>query len=85
MARIAVKGAGTSLADTFGADALADLLLATGQGCVETIEANLMIEPGIGVAAGDAKAKSVHVAYSSKVTSPERIETAIARLGYRVE
>ncbi|MFQ6017095.1 MAG: HAD-IC family P-type ATPase, partial [Kiloniellaceae bacterium] len=55
------------------------------QGCVETIQANLMIERGIGVVDGDVKTKNVRVAYSSNVTSPERIGAAIARLGYRVE
>ena len=41
--------------------------------------------PGIGVAEGDVKTKNVRVAYSSKITSPEQIDAAIARLGYRVE
>ncbi len=52
---------------------------------METIQANLMIEPGIGDVEGDTKSKNVRVGYNSKVTSPEQIETAIARLGYRVE
>ena len=55
------------------------------QGCVETIQANLMIEPGIGDVEGDTKSKNVRVGYNSKVTSPEQIGAAIARLGYRID
>ncbi|MFQ5784944.1 MAG: heavy metal translocating P-type ATPase [Alphaproteobacteria bacterium] len=54
------------------------------QGCVETIRAGLLAEDGVTAAEGDAQAKTVMVRYRASVTSPERIETAIAGLGYRV-
>ncbi|MEQ9641443.1 MAG: heavy metal translocating P-type ATPase [Alphaproteobacteria bacterium] len=55
------------------------------QGCVETIEANLRLEPGIGNIQGDLKTKTLRVTYNDSDTSPNTIETAIARLGHWVE
>src|SRR3546814_11886257 len=55
------------------------------QGCVETIEANLRLAPGIESIAGDVKTKRVRVAYRSRETSPEEIESAVTRLGHRVD
>jgi Cu+-exporting ATPase len=53
-------------------------------GCLETIRANLMLEDGIGGVFGDLKSKRVRVAYRSDSTNPKEIETAVARLGFRV-
>jgi heavy metal translocating P-type ATPase len=55
------------------------------QGCVETIEANLRLEPGIGRIEGDVKSKTIRVAYDDADTSPDTIEAAVTRLGHRVE
>ena len=55
------------------------------QGCVETIEANLRLEPGIGRIEGDVKSKTLRVAYNDSETSPDAIEAAVTRLGHRVE
>ncbi|GGX86494.1 haloacid dehalogenase [Litchfieldella qijiaojingensis] len=55
------------------------------QGCVETIEANLRLEPGIGRIEGDVKTKTIRVVYYGSATSPDAIETAVTRLGHRVE
>jgi heavy metal translocating P-type ATPase len=55
------------------------------QGCVETIEANLRLEAGIARVEGDAKTKMVQVAYRASDTSPDRIESAVTRLGHRVD
>ncbi len=52
---------------------------------METIKANFMVEPGIGMVQGDVRLKNVRVAYSSEVTSSDQIKTVIDRLGYRVE
>jgi hypothetical protein len=41
-------------------------------------------EPGIGRVEGDVENRTVRVAYRGQATSPERIEAAMARLGYRV-
>jgi len=53
-------------------------------GCLETIRANLALEDGIGDVTGDLRAKKLHIPYRSEATGPEEIETAIARIGYRV-
>ncbi|MGE0333875.1 MAG: heavy metal translocating P-type ATPase [Gammaproteobacteria bacterium] len=55
------------------------------QGCVETIEANLRLEPGIGRIQGDVKTKTLRVTYDDSDISPDMIETAVTRLGHRVE
>lgn len=55
------------------------------QGCIETIEANLRLEPGIGRIEGDEKSKTIRVAYDAADTSPGTIEAAVTRLGHRVE
>ncbi len=55
------------------------------QGCVETIEANLRFEAGVARVEGDLEAKKVRVAYRSSDTSPEKIESAVTRLGHRVD
>jgi Cu+-exporting ATPase len=53
-------------------------------GCLETIRANLSLERGVGDIEGDPRSKRLKIAFSSAATSPEAIETAIARLGFRV-
>ena len=55
------------------------------QGCVETIEANLRLEPGIGRIEGDVRSKTLRVTYNDSDTSPDTIEAAVTRLGHRVE
>ncbi|NIR59170.1 MAG: heavy metal translocating P-type ATPase [Gammaproteobacteria bacterium] len=55
------------------------------RGCVETIEANLLLERGVERVDGDAKAKEVRVTYRSSHTSPDRVESAVTRLGHRVD
>lgn len=55
------------------------------QGCVETIAANLHLEAGVARAEGDVKTKKVQVAYRSSDTSPDQIESAVTRLGHRVD
>jgi Cu+-exporting ATPase len=53
-------------------------------GCVETIRAGLMLEDGVASVEGDPKEKLVHVWYRTSDIRPTDIETAIARLGYRI-
>jgi heavy metal translocating P-type ATPase len=55
------------------------------QGCVETIEANLRLEAGVARVAGDVKTKRFQVAYCSSDTSPDKIGSAVTRLGHRVD
>ena len=53
-------------------------------GCVDTIRAGLSFEAGVVSADGDAKAKTIRVCYLASATSPEHIEAAVERLGFRV-
>jgi heavy metal translocating P-type ATPase len=55
------------------------------QGCVETIRAGLMMEDGVASVEGDPKEKMVHVCYRTSDIRPTDIETAISRLGYRIQ
>jgi len=72
---------------TSEADAALTLLVPTihCQGCVETIEANLRLEAGVARVEGDVKTKKVEVAYRSSDTSSDQIESAVTRLGHRVD
>ncbi len=53
------------------------------QGCVDTIEAYLGAEEGIGAVEADASSKTVRLMYRSDVVTPDRIKAALARIGYR--
>ena len=53
-------------------------------GCVDTIRAGLSFEAGVVSADGDAKAKTICVCYLASVSSRERLEAAIERLGFKV-
>jgi len=54
------------------------------EGCIATIQAGLLLEEGIAAVEGDAEQKTVQVRYRPGTTSPQRIEAAIAQLGYPV-
>lgn len=50
--------------------------------CEKTIEEGLLYEKGVKTADLDLATNVVHVSYDSGKTSPERIRTAITKLGY---
>lgn len=50
--------------------------------CEKTIEEGLVYEKGVKSADLDLATNVVHVSYDPKKTSPERIRTAITKLGY---
>jgi len=50
--------------------------------CEKTIEEGLLYEKGVKKADLDLATNVVHVTYDPKRTSPERIRTAITKLGY---
>lgn len=52
--------------------------------CVEKIRTGLLAEGGVRAVEGDPETKTVSIVYAPAATSPERLETAIARLGFRV-
>jgi len=52
--------------------------------CVETIRTGLLAEGGVRTVEGDPGAKTIGIVYTPSATSPERLEGAIARLGFRV-
>jgi len=54
------------------------------RGCIETIRTGLLAEGGVRTVEGDPKTKTVCIVYAPSATSPERLEAAITRLGYRV-
>jgi P-type E1-E2 ATPase len=54
------------------------------EGCVATIQAGLMLEEGVAAVEGDAQRRTVRVRYRPGATSPQRIEAALAQLGYPV-
>ncbi len=53
--------------------------------CVERIRTALLAEGGVRIVEGDPETKTIHVVYAPAATSPERLEAAVARLGYRIE
>ena len=52
--------------------------------CVETISANLALEDGVGRVSGDAKDKTITVAFDPALASAEKLRAAISAIGFEV-
>jgi cation transport ATPase len=52
--------------------------------CVETISANLALEDGVGRVSGDAKDKTITVAFDPALASTEKLRAAISAIGFEV-
>lgn len=50
--------------------------------CKKTIENGLRFEKGVKLVTVDVKSKTITVLYNAEKTTPEKIKTAITKLGY---